>query len=450
MFKSTLKDTLGKTIEPVSFNSNTIDFNYSLGEFFNRLTSPIFFYRIHVSELLYNRLNWNNNKSKILNLPIQWPTYGEFAQKLGKWKWSDIYLESDHQGFFKEKMERGYILTDGSKLEKPKFDYAKANNYGQTAGNAWDIYYAEEKVIEKEEIKEKKEKITEFDLKDAHISFETYLRFERKQTFETWGGNVQVWDTGHLSNNVEMTEKLNDFDYLQTNFKQSRNYFIGTHKTSGDQAEGNPSHPYKACFGCLYHGSMGSITYVISILKVPAGNGGKFYSLTKRTQDGGTEKEYVLPDEEYYVVLNHNNYTIIQKTVIKTRQTVFSETKKTHTQEIDQSELEGKENENEVEIEKELNLNETEQEKSEQGLGNEKSLEKEKEQEKEMEKEGELEDLIEKAQEQEKEKENEKEDEGEKAEEKNKEQVKEQEQQEQEDEDEGENEGEDEDEGDEL
>jgi len=69
MFKSTLKDPLGKTIEPVNFNSNTIDFNYSLGEFFNRLTSPIFFYRIHVSELLYNRLKWSNNKQKIINLP---------------------------------------------------------------------------------------------------------------------------------------------------------------------------------------------------------------------------------------------------------------------------------------------------------------------------------------------------------------------------------------------
>jgi hypothetical protein len=39
------------------FNSNTIDFNYSLGEFFTRLTSPILVYRIIISELLYNRLN---------------------------------------------------------------------------------------------------------------------------------------------------------------------------------------------------------------------------------------------------------------------------------------------------------------------------------------------------------------------------------------------------------
>lgn len=32
------------------------------------------------SELLSNRLNWANNKQKSLDLPIQWPAYGEFAQ----------------------------------------------------------------------------------------------------------------------------------------------------------------------------------------------------------------------------------------------------------------------------------------------------------------------------------------------------------------------------------
>jgi hypothetical protein len=55
------------------FNANTIDFHYSLGEFFNRLTTPVFFFRIEYSELLYNRLGWANNKQKtaISNLPIQ-------------------------------------------------------------------------------------------------------------------------------------------------------------------------------------------------------------------------------------------------------------------------------------------------------------------------------------------------------------------------------------------
>ena len=40
-FKSTLFDSLNKTIEPSMFHANTIDFHYSLGEFFCRLTDPI-------------------------------------------------------------------------------------------------------------------------------------------------------------------------------------------------------------------------------------------------------------------------------------------------------------------------------------------------------------------------------------------------------------------------
>ncbi|CAI2188674.1 1511_t:CDS:2 [Funneliformis geosporum] len=85
MFKSTFRDFQGKTIEPAIFNSNTIDFNYSLGEFFNRLTNPIFFYRVH---------------------------------------------------------------ANGGKLEKPNFDYEQSNEFLQSAGNAWDIYVAEEEVTE--------------------------------------------------------------------------------------------------------------------------------------------------------------------------------------------------------------------------------------------------------------------------------------------------------------
>jgi hypothetical protein len=57
IFKSTHRNNLDKSIEPSQFNANTIDFHYSLGEFFNRLTDPIFFVRIEHSELLYNRLN---------------------------------------------------------------------------------------------------------------------------------------------------------------------------------------------------------------------------------------------------------------------------------------------------------------------------------------------------------------------------------------------------------
>ena len=40
-FKSTLFDTLNKSIEPSQMAGNTIDFHYSLAEFFCRLTDPL-------------------------------------------------------------------------------------------------------------------------------------------------------------------------------------------------------------------------------------------------------------------------------------------------------------------------------------------------------------------------------------------------------------------------
>ena len=40
-FKSTLFDSLNKSIEPAMMAGNTIDFHYSLAEFFCRLTDPI-------------------------------------------------------------------------------------------------------------------------------------------------------------------------------------------------------------------------------------------------------------------------------------------------------------------------------------------------------------------------------------------------------------------------
>jgi len=56
MFKSTLFDPLSKSVEPAMFRSDTVDFHYSLNEFFTRLIEPLFFYRIHISELLFNNL----------------------------------------------------------------------------------------------------------------------------------------------------------------------------------------------------------------------------------------------------------------------------------------------------------------------------------------------------------------------------------------------------------
>ncbi|CAG8822847.1 17161_t:CDS:2, partial [Racocetra fulgida] len=73
MFKSTFRQFLDKSIEPSMFNANTIDHHYSLGEFFNRLTEPIFFYRVEHT----------NNKAKLAanGLSVQWHKYGNFGTK---------------------------------------------------------------------------------------------------------------------------------------------------------------------------------------------------------------------------------------------------------------------------------------------------------------------------------------------------------------------------------
>ncbi|CAG8595789.1 11077_t:CDS:2, partial [Ambispora leptoticha] len=87
MFKNTFRNFNDKSIEPSMFNANTIDFHYSLGEFFNRLTDPIFFYRVEISE------NWDLN-----------PT------------------------------TRDYWLDDGSELTNPKLTFAHASNHIQIGG----------------------------------------------------------------------------------------------------------------------------------------------------------------------------------------------------------------------------------------------------------------------------------------------------------------------------
>lgn len=174
------------------------------------MTNPLFFFRVETSELFINRLNWANNKNKELNLPLQWPRYGEFAQKLGEWKWEkgSVKLESDINGFFKEKMEQGYILTDGkTSLLKPRFDYQTINSYSQVAGNAWDIYFAEEEKIEIEVPGEDKQ-IAEAP-KDANDqvtrrgAFDTFLEFENQEAFNQFRQNLQGPAVEQLWNTVQ-------------------------------------------------------------------------------------------------------------------------------------------------------------------------------------------------------------------------------------------------------
>lgn len=362
------------------FNSNTIDFNYSLGEFFTRLTNPLLMYRIVISELLFNRLTWANNRQKMLNLPVQWPAYGEFAQKLGEWKWKDVKLESDFNGFFKEKMEQGYVLTDGQLLEKPNFDYDKWGDYLKVPGSAWDIYVAEEEKTEIETPGEDKQ-ITQGD-PDVNNqvtkggAFDTFLEFESQEAFSQFKTNLKGPAVSQLWNTVQGT-------------KISWGRFL-TGGTDGGNSEWHWNSGW-AGIGSEWVANMNT------------GAGTKIRMKLNNT--GGIDEE-TLRSGDYQIHIKFPSLENIQIWITggvdKKTITTFKEGKKTETQEIDQSELENQEKEKEFENEGELDLENIEQEKTEQGLG---ERSKEREQEREQEKEQE----FEKEQEQETEKENERE-----------------------------------------
>ena len=70
-------------------------------------------------------------------------------------------------------MTQGYYLTDGEKLEQPKFAYAKGKNFGQIGGNAWDILHAEEETTETTE--QIKETLMTADITNADYSNQDYI-----------------------------------------------------------------------------------------------------------------------------------------------------------------------------------------------------------------------------------------------------------------------------------
>jgi hypothetical protein len=185
------KNDLDKSVDPSLFNSGTINFNYSLGEFFNRLTSPIFFYRTYISELLYNNLEWNNNKQSILNLDLRWNDLVSWTQgnkndnednrNLGKWKWQNVCLEQDYgEDFFTRIMEEGYSLDGGEKIENPKLVRDIGVDYSKIGGNAWDIYSISGEVKETKE--ERNEKVAGGDISKAEVSHVTFFYADNPAT----------------------------------------------------------------------------------------------------------------------------------------------------------------------------------------------------------------------------------------------------------------------------
>ncbi|WNE40731.1 MAG: hypothetical protein mread185_000188 [Mycoplasmataceae bacterium] len=347
------KSDLNKTVDPSVFNTGTIDFNYSLGEFFNRLTDPVFFYRMYISQLLYTKLEkWCNSKSEILGLPLQWEELVSWTQgseqndkdtrKLGKWRWSEVLLEGDINYFFTDIMEKGYFLDGGEKLKNPDLGMEVGRDYIKVGANAWDITVAEEHWKETKE--QVKEELMTADIKDADYNNDDYIG----------SPDDNIWQELNRANN---------------------NVHTGTSPFNNN------------CLGCLCNGgSHGKPDYNFERIYHFA-SGGK---LVLKTRGSGIQ-ECQIPDKGGKVVFkatgNTAKLTLEYEKI--TRESYFVETK-TKTQEIDQEQLENeiaKEIEN---IENEtLNENELEKESGADGIGD--GLEKEREREKEFEQETETE-----------------------------------------------------------
>jgi len=370
MFKSTYKDNLDKSIEPAMFNASTIDFNYGLGEFFNRLTDPIWFYRVDISELLYNNLCWANNKSPVLNLPYQWKELGSWTQQEGLYKWRNVYLENDYLGgFWKEKMEKGYFLTSGKDLENPKLNFSHVASHIQVGGNVWEISQAEEEVEETREFS-KGEDATGGDTiapdtTAVYIKKESYLRNDNS------GDDYLPQVVQLISEHMKRSE-------------DSSNWYFWHDRNSGERS-----------------------------IPLPEGN----YSYRIVGYNSESQRTDNQPANRAIINLAGTNLTVRVEGEKITRKVKIKSVGKTITQEIDQAKLETEARDEKLEIYEKENREEMlreldstkEKEQGPEKVDETERKEKEKEDEKEKEKERERESEIEREKEKEKEKEREKE-----------------------------------------
>lgn len=399
LFKSTSKDKKDKSVEPAMFSSDTMDFHYSLGEFFNRLTDPIWFYRVDISELLYNNLCWANNKSPILNLPYQWKELGSWAQKEGFYKWNNVYLENDYQNFWKQRMEQGYLLTSGEDFKNPNLNFSHAGSYLQIGGNAWNIDVAEE------EIEEIREPVRGQDATGG-------------DTVVPESTAVYIRKTSYLRNDSSGEDYLNQLIQLISEHmkrdEDSSNWYFWHDRNSGERS-------------------------------IPLPEGNYSYKIKGFNSQNQADNQ---PGNKAIISLSGTNLTVHVEGEKITRTVKTKPPKQTVSQEIDREKLETEVRDEELEAHEEENREEI---LKEVGAGQEREtteIEKEPwEQEKENEGEGETE--KEKEKEREKERENEKETEKEKERERERERLeaerieaerKEQERKERENEGEGENE----------
>ncbi|CAG8526034.1 3291_t:CDS:2, partial [Racocetra persica] len=146
----------------------------------------------------------------------------------------DVKLESDINGFFRERMEQGYILTDGEKLRKPNFDYQIINSYNPVAEEKIEIETPGEDKQVAQGDSDPNNQVTKGG------AFDTFLEFESQEAFNQFrqnlqdGGNRTIIRMKLNNNSPETTETLRGMD------KRTETRIGETKKTTSqeiDQAE---------------------------------------------------------------------------------------------------------------------------------------------------------------------------------------------------------------------
>lgn len=386
--KSTAKSQ-NRIVEPAIFYSNTIDFNYDFWEFANRSIANPFMIRFEHSEVLYNNLYNNNNKSPIQNIQCRFSAFKQLI-KVGNFQ-GQVNLLWDIDNWFNGVCSQGTYFYD--KLEElfkpwqPRYKTLQSFTHGDTFNSGVGIGEEEVEIIEED----KEEVVGEYDKGKAHVSYDTYFRTEDESLFNA------------IAEGLGIASKHTTYQGRDTNWNKKA-----------------PNDKNAACWGCVIGNCEGK--------EIPLSQGGTVY--TYFDQDQSEEILMELPtDQEYILKVGNGQFIVKTKEEVINSRFKFERIKQEKeeeykTQEFDEpiyddNNTQFASNIGEVDphelpsLDKDTETKETNEEKeqklTEKGGDTEKLFEKQQEIQRELERVREIEKQLERELEREKEKEREKE-----------------------------------------
>ncbi|RHZ36348.1 hypothetical protein GvMRE_Ic1g55 [endosymbiont GvMRE of Glomus versiforme] len=132
--KSTGRKGQDFVLDPSIFYASTVDFSYDFWEFANRCVANPFMIRFEHSEVLYNNLANNNNKSPIQNIQCRFSAFKQCI-KVGKWQ-GDVDLMYDINNTLTNALGAGTFFYDDLeeifKPWRPKYKGLQSFTHGDT------------------------------------------------------------------------------------------------------------------------------------------------------------------------------------------------------------------------------------------------------------------------------------------------------------------------------